>query len=148
MCSSYFLFIYITASISSTKKCQKCPGKILCAAAKILKHGNMLEVYSLDAKQNYRLALHLSSQHDHFTSFYKMRVKLAAQTLSHSATIETNCFGSLTPLAKGTAEYAEKVDILLIVQMCIVQTFAEEAYSPDQNIVHFTGYSHGCQHSM
>ena len=72
-------------------------------------------LYSLDAKRRYRLAPRLTSQHVNLTSFSKMRVKLAAQTLSHSvaAAIETNCsFDSLTSAAMGTAEYAEKFDTL------------------------------------
>ena len=76
---------------------------------------HITSLYSLDARRNYRLAPRLSSQHVHLTSFSKMRVKLAAQTLSHSvaAAIETNCsFDSLTPLAMGTAEYAKKFDTL------------------------------------
>lgn len=72
-------------------------------------------LYNVDAKRRYRLAPRLTSQHINLTSFSKMRVKLATQTLSHSvaAAVETNCsIGSLAPVAMGTAEYAEKFDTL------------------------------------
>ena len=72
-------------------------------------------LYDLDAKRSYRLAPRLGSQHINLTAFSKMRVRLAAQTLSHSvaAALEMNCaVGTMTSDALVTAEYAKKFDTM------------------------------------
>ena len=71
--------------------------------------------YEIDSKQSIRLAPRLTSRHLNVTSTQKMRVRLAAQTLSHSVSVGMKMLitnQQLPVSAKGTAEFAEKIDTI------------------------------------
>lgn len=72
-------------------------------------------LYNVDKTKNNRLAPKLTESHIHPTNFQRMKVKLAAQTLSHTVSAALNTYisiGLLPEDAAVTAEFIENIDNL------------------------------------
>lgn len=103
------------------------------------------ELFELDSKKvtGLRLAPKLSRKHIELTQFSKMKVKLAAQVLSHtvqSALLSAICSGSLHCDARNTAEFVGNMDRLFDCfnseSICSTKVF-RRAIKPDSLHIDF-----------
>jgi hypothetical protein len=97
---------------------------------------DITEFYSADKQHQIRLAPRLTDGHIDLTSARKMRVRLAAQVLSHSVAAGINTLVALNRLnaesAKHTADFVEKMDVLFDLmnsRLCIADKPARCALS-------------------